>query len=263
MLDVDLAVQHRRSFLYRGHGTRIEATFKKKTNTDRLVPVAKLFELLVDYAPALLMHLRQAEMRNEDGKVVYLIKDVRGRPAESFSKPKSSKSIDNSEELFFSSGVLFEPPANLEDYPLDITELNQQAFTVEVNSAFHGFTVDNEIQHQVRRQPSEVLDRSLGEFDLGLLAKLFPAELHEVRIGIEYFKERKTTLLAGIIPPSVKTRFFLELGPEAVYLLLEDESGGSRGQLPEFEGNFLGAVDRALDELDLYVGLSELVAAKL
>ena len=29
------------------------------------------------------------------------------------------------------------------------------------------------------------------------------------------------------------------------------------------EGNFLGAVDRALDELDLFVGLSERVAEKL
>lgn len=264
MLDADIAVRHRRNFLYRGHGTRIDATFRRSSSTERDVPVAKLFSLLLQYAPNLLMHLKQAEVRNEDNEVIYVLRDLRGRPAENFKGTRGTKlKEDVAEELFFSSGVLYQPPANLEDYPEDIQQLSQQPFSVEVNSAFHSFTAENQIQHSMRKNQSEILDRSLGEFDLELLAKLFPAELHELRIGIEYFKERKTTMLAGILPPSVKTRFFLELHKDEIHVLLEDESGGARGTLPKFEGNFLGAVDRALDELDLYVGFSEQVAAKL
>ena len=263
MLDVDLDVQHRRNLLYRGYGTRIEATFHKSIGNGRDIPLASLFSRLTKYAPRLLLYLRQAELK-EDGEVVCLIRDVRGRPPESFSGSTASQLTNKkSEELFYSEGTLFHPPANLEDYPSEVHELEQQPFAIEVNSSFHSFTDDNHIQHSVRREVSHALSQTLGEFDLELLARLFPAEMHRLRFGIEYFKQRRATLLAGILPPSVQTRFFLELSPDSLYFLLEEESGGTRGELPQFEGNFLQALDQSLDELDLYVGLSEQVLTRL
>lgn len=264
MLKADVQVRHRRSLLFRGYSTRIEAAFRAPDGGSGKVPIGPLFTQIVSHAPELLLNLQHAEARDENGTSVHLVQNLRGRPPEMFSGTYADELRKaKSEELFYSSGVLYRPPANLEDYPEDIEELEQVPFSVEVNTSFHSFDEHNHVHHAVRTRQSDVLERSLGDFDLRLIAKLLPAKLHQIRLGLEYYAEQRSSMLSGLLPPSVKTRFFLDILPDSVSLLLEDESGGGRNELPDFERKLVGALDRALDELDLYVGLTENIEARL
>jgi len=262
MLDLELHIKQKKSLLYKGYCTKIEATIKSKSELQ--IPVSRLFERIISLAPNLLLYLRNAEVRNENGELVYLVEDIRGRPRESFTKEKLvADSNKRTEEFFYSSGVVFQPPASLANYPDKIENLEQIPFSVEVNSSFDSFSGNKHILHRLTTKRSEMLRSVMGEFDLHMVPKFIPAEVHRIRLGMEYFRERFWGGLAGLMPVSVQNRFFLELDRSAVYLLIEQESGGKRGELPELDGNLLGALDRALDELDLLIGLTERIEARL
>ena len=260
MLSISVKASQNRAWLNGGYRTDIGITLSKDSGAAE-IPVAALFEQILNVSPNCLLILEQAEVRTDSGKTLHIVKNMRGRAK---VNDVESTRVNKGEEVFYSAGVVKTPPlhknaANTQKSPDNEPDI---PFEFAVHTEFAQFEEQN-IEHKLISNSSAMLKPIVDQFEIKLLPKLIPAQVHQIRFGIEHFKRTLGGGIASFLGPSVYQRFYLDLTREKIEISIKQDFGSKFGEGPQFEGNVLGPLDFALDSLDLFVGLGNCVASKL
>lgn len=264
MLELDLNVRHARGLLYRGYNTRIQARLGSvDRRLNNAIPITRLAERIFELAPRIIATLTRAEVVDESGASILLLENLRGRPAETFAQnPAVPAAGRPTEELFYSDGILFEPPKNLNDYPESIETLKTEPFSFSLETGFERYAGSNKILHSVKNKQTENIRGVMESFEVGELLRMFPARLTRLRIGFEQYRP---AWLGSVLGSSVTIhrRLYLEIGSAELSVLAEQTSGAARGELPFTEDGLFPALDSSLAEFNLFSGLSSQIRARL
>lgn len=269
MLELRLQAGQSRSIFYGGYSTRIDATLQAAGSPlPDGIPLTEFIERVLQLAPRIIATLTRAEVVDESGKTVSLVENLRGRPRESFTGRAGSgagaadTAVKPTEELFYSDGILFEPPANLSDYPESVEMLKTEPFSFSVETGFHAYKGSTKILHSLKRRPTGNVRPILESFDVREVLRLFPARLSVLRIGFEQYQPaRFGSLLSATV--AVHRRLYLECSPQKLSVFAEQTSGAKKGELPFGDDGLFPALDTALAEMGLFSGFSAQVQAAL
>jgi hypothetical protein len=230
-----------------------------------LVPIARLTERILVQA-AHILPFTEYTVREENGETLCLIENLRGRPEEAFSDTSKSSAYfpdrPRLEELFFSEGVVYEPPANLEDYPERTELLNASPFTYALSSSFHSFSKNGSIVHNTIPSASGPVTPFLKELSPRRISRLVPARLKHVRLGFESFRPKFWGTWLGVIP-RIEGRMFLEIAEKEIHLHLEQLVERSSQVLPFEKQGLISVLDSILEDEGLFCGFTAALRAKL
>ena len=260
MLSISVTTSQRRAWLNGGYRTDIDIKLSTDSSKDS-IPVAALFEKVLSVSPNCLLILEQAELRTDSGENLHIVKNMRGRAS---VNEIDSAQTTKTEEVFYSSGVVKTPPPHKNAGSAKVPSNSDQdiPFEFAVHTEFAQFEEQN-IEHKLVSKSSALLKPIVEEFEIRLLPKLIPAQVHQIRFGIEHFKRTLAGGIASFLGPSVYQRFYLDITRSSIEISIKQDFGCKVGEVPQFEGNVLGPLDYALDSLDLFVGLGNCVASKL
>lgn len=283
MLSLSLQIDRRKGFLSSVEQLSIKAELSGE------VPIPLFVERLLARFPESIPHLRNAPgigATDSDISETTVI-DLRGRPPETlpeaervalqFHDPQSA-SPRAEEEIFYSQGTIFQPPAvGQVDAVAGEAELIEQEeediepeaipFFFRLVSRFDSFKGDSHIVHRVIPRASGVLHQLLPHLSGRLLTRMVPLELDKVRMGLESYKTAGLGSLIGRAP-IVQSRLYIEVTKESITIEAHRDGSkrdGSKAgtELPFAEQSLLAGIDATLRDCGLYENLSDKISEKL
>lgn len=258
MLEFSASIEQKNRFFSSGRYASFRVELRS-IDTETQISLPEFMESLLKHTSKVLP-LNEIEEVRENGKITYLLEDLRGRPKESFqiSDPGYQHIVEEQrkEELFSSEGSIIEAPANFEDYPEEVLALNQLPFHYRLTTRFHSFSNNGHIIHQVIPQKSKIIEDIVPDLHPSNVLRLFPAKLDTIRMGYETYKNKFLGSMLGLVP-DIETRMYLEATPKKVFIFAETEGLQDRDELPFEEQGLLSALDHALRENRLYDNFME------
>lgn len=265
MLELSLQTKKGKSLLRRRRHVSLHARLSTTSLTSE-IPVSAFVSLLFQNSPEFAPTLGHTQVVRENGKTIFLLSNRRGRPKESFTEPvaKNSnlgKSLEH-EEMFHSDGSVFVLPATLEEFPAELSELEEVPFSFGVYSKFDSFDKEGNIIHSLHPEGNGIDSSLFRDLNVERVTELAPLRVDQVRMGFETYRPRRLGGAFGSVP-EVEKRLFLEVSADRLYLFMEEQNLAKNAELPFEASGSLGGFSDALEELDLYSSFTEALRESL
>ena len=268
MLELSVQGQTRGRLLGKGKNVSLRAKLLlasfEATVTE--IPIASVVQSMLEAAPEVLPPAHSTKIREENGKLICVLQDLRGRPAESFRNSTSAlphrDGSTREEEFFYSAGSIFDLPATLEDPPIEPAESVKIPFRYQLLTKFNRFTDDGHILHDFTPEISANLSSLLPLLSPRSLIKLVPTQLEQVRLGFEGYQRQFFGAMFGLIP-KLQNRFYFEISTSQIQLMLEEEGITDGRTLPFEDSGLLDGLERALASLGLFSELKKQLKQQL
>ena len=251
MLALTLHVTKRSSWFWTRSSLDIEAEFVATDEIPFTSLIERLFSISPDFIP-----------ESSFSPNTPRLSDLRGRPRESFGASQWEGGSSNEEELFYTKGVLYEvdtPGGSTAD---NLSRFPEIPFTYKIATRFESFTEGAHIEHKVVHSADPIFDEVLPAVSARFFARLFPARIERIRLGMEAYRPKLSGNLFGMIP-AIHDRLYLELSSDRIRLQASTENKGKDALLPFQERHLLRDFDSALKELKLFPNFSEQLAEHL
>lgn len=205
--------------------------------------------------------------------------DRRGRPAESFleehlggdgSTPLPPTLTEEStiqslrrlheEELFCSRGALLLADEE-EGADGERATIGETPFVVKLHTKFEKFADGSHIQHQLIQSQSPVLDEIASSLSVRRLARLFPARLESVRLGIENYAPQRFSGLLGYVP-TIHDRMYLEMDSSTLRVIAHFDAH-DRESSTHSDWRVLEQIDGVLRQIQLFPNFLDAIKSAL
>lgn len=184
-----------------------------------------------------------------------LLTDQRGRPAEAFTGADSAADEVSAlrslreEELFYSRGALILDDEPDDEFLAEVGAVDTPAdapFVVRLHSKFESFDDGSHIRHRTVQTQSPILEELAADLSVRRIARLFPARLESVRLGVENYASQRQSGLLGYTP-TITDRLYLEMNPQSltVHAHVDTRSSSQPDALPH-DWKILEQIDRVL-----------------
>lgn len=150
---------------------------------------------------------------------VQQLKNLRGRPAETFSNDTTAL-LQRQEELCFIKGVA--APLQEDDEIVDEERSEAQPFSVALNTKFENI-ISREILHRAVFSTTGAISSWGDRFALNSIYHLPLLEISTFRLGFEHFVPSFLGSLLGSIP-TIRSRFYLSMNKDSFRLTIESDN---------------------------------------